>query len=120
MPRTSSVRPTSFAIGIDIEGASIVAIKVKAINTNTDQYQVKTADYEGHVVFNAADLSSDGTDQGTKSGFTDGDAIYITLMGDSIAKAGNSIIIIDSTKPGVNRKITAVDIASGNAGAYSL
>ena len=112
--------PTSFAIGIDIDGASNLAVKVKAMNTNTDEYQVKQADSDGHIVFNAADLSSDGTDQGTKSGFTDGDPIHITLMGDAIAIDGNSLILIDSTKPGVNRKITADDIDSGIAGAYSL
>ena len=116
--RTSSVQPNVYTLSVKLtSGTALVDQPVKFINRTTKEYRVVKSRTGGEAVLSMGELSSDGTDDGTKSGFSNADVIEINVIGDG---TGTTTHTINTANAGADVTIVTVNVTASDCAAVNL
>ena len=88
-------------VTVKVTGTGNSAAYVEARNLNTGEYRVVKCDSGGYAAFNLAELTSDGTDSGTRSGVAVGDVIEYKVQGNGYGGSTWTVTASGGTRPGV-------------------
>lgn len=113
MPTPGLVKQLSIRIS---GGAVTGSVYVRARNGRTEEYKIKQTNSSGEVIFPLMDLSSDGTDSGTKSGVESGDVIHYQVQGDAY---GGGVYIVGA-RGGLKLTLAVTDRTSTNTVGVSI
>jgi len=120
MARTVAVEPTAFPLKITISGGtSTGTTNVKVVNRTTREFQTVRAQSNTAIV-DLINLSSDGTNTGTISGFSNGQVMDIRCSGARTGSSTYTLATADRSKGGGKATVTLVDITAGNTPAVSV
>lgn len=114
MARTVGVPVTGFNLRVTLSGGTNTERTiVKAFNRTTEEFREIVAD-ENSVVFNLADLSSDGTSSGTFSGFKTNEVIEVRCHGGRMGSNTYTITAANRTRGGGQVTVTVADVTATN------
>jgi len=120
MARTVAVQPTAFNLKVTLSGGtSGERTIVKAYNRSTGEFRDVVAN-SNNAVINLADLSSDGSNSGTFSGFNTDEVIEVRCHGGRMGSNAYTISTADRRRGGGTVTVTVADVTATNTPGLSI
>lgn len=111
MPRSVGVTPKGYVVAVSLSGGTASkSTYVRLMNRSTLEY-VDALASSNSVSLNAGDCSSDGTKEGTFSGFDNGDVLEVRAWGD---RYGSTTHTVATGKGGGKVSLSVQDVSSSN------
>lgn len=120
MARTVGVTPTGFVLRITLSGGtSSDRTVVKVVNRSSREFREYVAS-SNSVAANLQDLSSNGKNSGTFSGFNTGEVVEVRCHGGRMGSNTYTIAAADRSRGGASLTVTVADVSATNTPGLSI